>query len=321
MPFLKICPCGRRFVSRYRARYRFCSRSCSNRLQPRPSYGRRNGRWKPKIMRECRVCHRKMDINPSHIATKHFCSRQCLGAWSSARRLVITKPERTVADALAGAGIEFTLHCRIGSWEVDFLLPAHQVVIEVDGAYWHSLPENARRDQRKDDDLRSRALTVVRILESEALNPEKLYLKRLNILGIPFGEPYIWLFPQAGCRVTDCPRQISKRKLCGPHLWRLKMFGDPMKGPPIKERALSCSINKCERHPHARNLCSLHYQRFQRHGSTLLHPRHSILTANQVEEIRQAKLNGEATGVLATKYGVTDGHISNICSKRCWRLL
>lgn len=53
-----------------------------------------------------------------------------------------------------------------GIARVDFLLPK-KVVIQVDGDYWHSLPEVINRDRKQDDILIKSGYNVVRLKESE----------------------------------------------------------------------------------------------------------------------------------------------------------
>jgi very-short-patch-repair endonuclease len=47
-------------------------------------------------------------------------------------------------------------------WEVDFYWPEHGLVLEADGYQFHSGPESWRRDRRKQADLESRGLRVLR---------------------------------------------------------------------------------------------------------------------------------------------------------------
>jgi BirA family biotin operon repressor/biotin-[acetyl-CoA-carboxylase] ligase len=54
----------------------------------------------------------------------------------------------------------------IGPWLVDFLLTNRRAVIECDGSYWHSKPEVAARDRRKDAWLAEHGYRIVRLSES-----------------------------------------------------------------------------------------------------------------------------------------------------------
>lgn len=88
------------------------------------------------------------------------------------RRLHYSMPRSTTIEELMYAelerrGVTFVKQQVIdGLWVVDALVPGAKFVIECDGEYWHSKPEMARRDRRKDAYLRSRGYQVFRFLES-----------------------------------------------------------------------------------------------------------------------------------------------------------
>lgn len=46
-----------------------------------------------------------------------------------------------------------------------------------------------------------------------------------------------WRVAQTTCSITDCRRQVRGDGLCVPHLQRLRTYGDPLAGPPIRDRA------------------------------------------------------------------------------------
>ena len=50
---------------------------------------------------------------------------------------------------------------------VDFFLPRHNIIIECDGEYWHTLPEVVSRDKRKNAYINSRGYSLYRFWESE----------------------------------------------------------------------------------------------------------------------------------------------------------
>jgi very-short-patch-repair endonuclease len=92
------------------------------------------------------------------------------GAIARARRL---RKEMTVAErALWKELRKFALHIRwqvpIGPFIADFAHHGSRLIIEVDG-YFHSLPENADRDVRRTDWLRSKGYRVIRFNEKEVL--------------------------------------------------------------------------------------------------------------------------------------------------------
>lgn len=62
-------------------------------------------------------------------------------------------------------GLAFCEQKRIGSYPCDFFLTSYNIIIEADGDYWHSLPKNQERDERKDRYLSGRGYIVIRLPE------------------------------------------------------------------------------------------------------------------------------------------------------------
>ncbi|WP_406372769.1 zinc-ribbon domain-containing protein [Streptomyces sp. NBC_01550] len=50
-------------------------------------------------------------------------------------------------------------------WEADIFIPAHRVVVEFDGRYWHARPGAADRDRRKSEAIRGAGYTLIRVRE------------------------------------------------------------------------------------------------------------------------------------------------------------
>lgn len=92
-----------------------------------------------------------------------------------------SKLENAIADHLTAQEVNFTRNKRLGRWIVDFFLPDFNTVIEVDGTYWHNLPEPKIRDARKDAWARTQNLQLFRILEADVrlLGPEACVRKVL----------------------------------------------------------------------------------------------------------------------------------------------
>lgn len=76
-----------------------------------------------------------------------------------------TSIERKVRLWLQGNEIGFKQEARIGDMLVDFLVG--DLVIECDGAYWHSAPERKAKDRRRDRFLRSQGFRILRLKEEE----------------------------------------------------------------------------------------------------------------------------------------------------------
>ena len=75
--------------------------------------------------------------------------------------------ENSVAYFLVSTGLDVRRNVRMGAWEADFFLPAFNVVLEVDGTYWHNLTEVRERDRAKDAYLSSQGMRVFRLQESD----------------------------------------------------------------------------------------------------------------------------------------------------------
>ena len=74
-----------------------------------------------------------------------------------------SKRERTLLDALLGAGLEPKMNAPIGRMHVDALLG--DLVLELDHENTHGSAFARRRDERRDAELRRRGFTVVRSTE------------------------------------------------------------------------------------------------------------------------------------------------------------
>lgn len=60
-----------------------------------------------------------------------------------------TKPELRVEKILCNLNIKYQKQCPIGPYVFDFCLLDHNILIEVQGEYWHSRPNNIRNDLAK----------------------------------------------------------------------------------------------------------------------------------------------------------------------------
>ena len=75
--------------------------------------------------------------------------------------------ERRVQRCLQTFGVHYHKHKPLlNRFVADIYLPKAKVDIEVDGSYWHSRPEWKARDRKRDAQIRSSGIRVVRISES-----------------------------------------------------------------------------------------------------------------------------------------------------------
>ncbi len=97
-----------------------------------------------------------------------FCCRQCLGAYTvKYKRQVVSLMEQRFTEALSAAGMVFETQARVGRFILDVLFPVELVAVEFDGDYWHSLPEVAAKDVRKDAFLVGAGYKVVHVREMD----------------------------------------------------------------------------------------------------------------------------------------------------------
>ncbi len=85
-----------------------------------------------------------------------------------------TKPERVFEDQLQAAGLCYEKQVRIGTMLVDFYLPQYNLVIEIDGCWWHGCSDchpdgGAKLDQFKErkSSLEVLGYDAIRIWEHE----------------------------------------------------------------------------------------------------------------------------------------------------------
>ncbi len=54
-----------------------------------------------------------------------------------------------VAEVLDRSGVDFVLEHPVGPWVFDVWVPSHNLLLELNGEYWHSLPRAVRNDKSK----------------------------------------------------------------------------------------------------------------------------------------------------------------------------
>ena len=74
-----------------------------------------------------------------------------------------TKPELAVESQLKQMSVRFEKQKRIKSKQFDFYLPDYNMLIEVDGEYWHSLPKAVKNDKFKNNLAKNERYKLTRI--------------------------------------------------------------------------------------------------------------------------------------------------------------
>ena len=137
--------CGENYrVAPYRSKtQKYCSHKCST-----------IGQTKYETTKVCSHCKKEYSpINTTRNRDQQFCSSQCRKDsgnwhWSSQQanlaqqnRKTPTRPEAIVYKRLDNAGIEYIKQHPIFHWVVDAYVPSANLIIQVDGDYWHGNPE------------------------------------------------------------------------------------------------------------------------------------------------------------------------------------
>lgn len=149
-PYYNCDACGKRFIDRKHRDRRYCSRQCAGK-----------GIEKPDSF-VCETCGTTVSA-PPWVAKRHrYCSRECFNR-STAR----TSIEIAVADMLKTTKYSFSEQYQIGPYTCDFCLPAHELIIEADGTYWHSKKKSQRIDKAKNTYLRNRGYKLLRLSEAD----------------------------------------------------------------------------------------------------------------------------------------------------------
>jgi len=78
-----------------------------------------------------------------------------------------TSIEAAIRVELDRMGVRYEAQRRLGPWTVDFLLPAARTVLEADGTYWHTRPDVAAKDARKDIWMAAHGYEIVHLPEVE----------------------------------------------------------------------------------------------------------------------------------------------------------
>ena len=79
--------------------------------------------------------------------------------------------EKAVYDYLLLKGFIFEKQKVVGNrFVVDAYIPSLNLVIEIDGKYWHSLPKAIERDKRKEQYLKTHGFKLLRLPEKEIRN-------------------------------------------------------------------------------------------------------------------------------------------------------
>lgn len=169
VPSTKKCGlCKRDFPNSGRSN--FCSPECRNESR-RAKQHKAHMEKRPVIM--CVGCGKEISIRPSCLG-RMYCSVECT---MKSRGMSGTRPELLAESILSGMGLDYISQFRIrSSWCVDFLV-SQNIVLQIDGEYWHGHPrfeplseaqiKQRNRDERLNETLEAMGYKVYRLWENE----------------------------------------------------------------------------------------------------------------------------------------------------------
>jgi very-short-patch-repair endonuclease len=137
-------------------------------------FGEENRSWKRKKI-VCDCCGKSRYLKPS-MYKKLVLNGICWNCYKHSRPK--SSLEIKMKEELIRRNIEFKEQVPFKGLFLDFVLP-NNIVIEVDGEYWHNLPENKARDQRKDKLLKQDGYKLFRFTDKQINTDIKLCVDKI----------------------------------------------------------------------------------------------------------------------------------------------
>jgi very-short-patch-repair endonuclease len=164
--------CGRQFGPIGQLAAKFCSHACKVQSQKGCTPWNK-GKSCPQLYRaetrECLACGTAFRATRDFWSRKQlYCSHRC---YVMSRR--VSEFEKRVLDRIEGLGIGVERCCKVGKWTFDGRLAGTNILVEVDGSYWHSTAKVKARDILKDVWCGTNGFDLIRIPEAEfTANPK-----------------------------------------------------------------------------------------------------------------------------------------------------
>ena len=154
--------------------------------------------------------------SPSDVTRRHPVERLSRSEVMSRIRSKNTAPELLLRRALSARKLRYRLHHRVEGIRADIVFRAAQVILEIDGCFWHGCPEhyvrprsavvfwstklreNVERDRRQTQTLIDAGWQVVRLWEHEVVISPAVAAARIEC--VLNGETRA---PRAGWRVVQ----------------------------------------------------------------------------------------------------------------------
>jgi len=126
--------------------------------------GKKNPMWNGGKQIICERCGKSRYLKPSRYK-KLMLNGLCWNCYKHSNPK--SSIEKLMAKELSKIGIIFEEQVPYHGMFLDFYLPEFNIVIECDGEYWHSLPDNKKRDKKKEALLSQEGYNLLRFSEKE----------------------------------------------------------------------------------------------------------------------------------------------------------
>jgi len=180
-----ICSiCGKKYyVSKSRKRdSKYCSWECFKESKRR-IFGKKHPLYR-SIDIKCDWCGKTYQEIPASIKefNNHFCSRRCHGCYTIYNQKNPSNIEKKLANYLIEHKISFICQFKYKLGIADFYIKPN-LIVEVDGVYWHNLPEVKERDKRQTLYLEGEGYKVLHLWENEVNeNPQECIKRILKLI-------------------------------------------------------------------------------------------------------------------------------------------
>lgn len=145
-----------------------CSPKCASQHRAQTVRGQNHPLWKDKIEMACEVCGKICLVQPCQVTRFRACSKRCATILSiRTQRGRVSSIEILLGEAMKIIKLYPTPQYPIGRYIADFAFVEQKLVVECDGDYWHNLPEQKVKDQRKDDYLTRHGWHIIRLSETD----------------------------------------------------------------------------------------------------------------------------------------------------------
>lgn len=140
-------------------------------------YGKEHHHWKGGLLKL--ICEKCGKVRHKERGGKPYINNLCRNCFKH------TQPQSSIevsmSNGLKSLNIEFVEQFKLGRYFYDFCIPEIMLLIETDGKYWHSIPENKARDLLKNKLAIKNGYTLFRFSEDEVKDNINKCIKQIEV--------------------------------------------------------------------------------------------------------------------------------------------